>query len=379
MIKQQNYDKQLTKFFSEIENVDIFKKLELKKYAFKIFIGGKGKGKSHFAFDEMIRHINQGNLVGYLRNSEIEIKQMKHQIAQMIVQRTPYKDLTVSNETIVERTTKKVLLVFISTKNYNKLSGNETPFGMIFYDEFNQDLGSKNNDLIFDFFSIIQTAFRGNKWNVWCCGNTKTRNNLIYNMFKLDLDDINHRLEIIDIDKQILIIRYRDDLFKELNMYGEDLELIKKYNKSVYDSMFRGVSYEQEDELVVNNLENLIKELGLELEFKKKVIIYMNRVYELFGDKQNQYYFWVRNDDVKGSIELINDYTMKGITCYEMILDYGNICSNIFSFQEDIISVEMSRKLKNQELFFNDYPLYLLFKDNPLISNYKDFKEITLN
>ena len=373
MTKQYNYDKKLNKFFSEIKDLEIFKKLDLKQYSFKLFIGGKGKGKSHFAFEEMIRQINNNQIVGYLRNSEQEIKQIKKFIAQMIIDKTPYKKLSVSNETISDKDSNKILVVFLSTKNYNKISGNETPFGMIFYDEFNQDLKANSSKLLFDFFSILQTAFRGNKWNVWACGNTKTRNNIIYNMFKLDLLDIEHNLEIIDIDKSILILRYKDSLFKELNMDNQDLELIKKYNTSMYDSMIKGVSYEREEELVINNLGDIEKELIT----TKNIIIYLNRVYELFSDKQKQYYFWIRNDNLKGSIELINNYTKNGYSVFEMLLDYGNVCANISPFQTSYLSEILVYKLKNQKLFFNDFPLYLVFKEDKVLTLIRDYKPLT--
>lgn len=373
METQINYNKKVNKFFSEIKDLNVFKKIKLDKYSFKIFIGGKGKGKSFFAFEEMIRQINNNQIVGYLRNSEIEIKQIKRHIAQMIKNKTNFKNLSVSDENIIDKDSGRILVVFLSTKNYNKVSGNETPFGMIFYDEFNQDLKAKTNDLLFDFFSILQTCFRTNKWNVWCCGNTKTRNNIIYNMFKLDLFDIEHNLEIIDIDEVILIIRYRDSFFKEINMDADDLNLIKKYNKTMYDSMIKGISYEKEDELVVNKLD----ELKPDLIQTKEIIIYKNRVYELYSDKQKQFYFFIRNDELKGSIDLINNYTKEGYNVYEMELDYENICANISRFQNSFISADVARKLKNQQLFFSDYQLYLVFKDDALISFIKEFKELT--
>lgn len=375
MTTQINYDKKLTKFFSEVKDLKIFKDLDLSQYSFKLFIGGKGKGKSHFAFEELIRQINNKQLVGYLRNSEIEIKQIKRQIAQMIIEKTPYQNLTVNNENIIDKDSGRVLLVFLSTKNYNKISGNETPFGMIFYDEFNQDLKANSSNLLFDFFSILQTAFRGNKWNVWACGNTKTRNNIIYNMFKLDLLDIEHNLEILDIDKSILIVRYRDSLFKELNMNKQDLNLIKKYNPSMYDSMIRGISYEKEDELVLNNMDDILPNLIK----TNVVVIYMNRVYELMEAKNKRYKFFIRNDELKGSIELINELTTQNKNVYELDLDYGNICANISPLQNSYISVELANKLKNQELFFNDYPLYLAFKEDKFLTMYQDFKPLTKN
>lgn len=373
MINEYYYDRQLKKYFSEITNLKIFKQFDLKKYAFKVFIGGKGKGKSHFAFEEMINQLLKGNKVGYIRNTTDEIKQIKNDIAQYIIAKTPYKNLSVSAENITDRDSKKVLVVFISTKNYNKISGNEVPFGMVFYDEFNQDLGKRTNKLLYDFFSILQTCFRGNKWNVWACGNTKTRNNVIYNLFRLDLLDINHKLEIIDIDKSLLIIRYRDDFFKELNMEKEDLNLIKKYNKPMYDSMIKGVSYDKEDELVINNLE---KERDKLIKLNE-VIIYENRVYEYFSTHDKKYYFFIRNDELKGSIDLINELTKNNINVYELELDYGNICGNIARFQNSFISLDIIKKLKNQQLFFNDFQLYLAFKDDNMLTFLKDFKELT--
>lgn len=373
MLTQYNYDKKLNKFFSEVTTLPVFKKLNLNDYSFKVFIGGKGKGKSYLAFQEMIEQIKKGNIVGYIRNTEIEIKQIKNSIASMIAEQTQFKNLSVSIENIVDKDTNRILVAFISTKNYNKISGNTTPFGMVFYDEFNQDLGSKINKLLFDFFSILQTCFRHNKWNVWACGNTKTRNNIIYNMFKLDLTSIEHNLEILEIDKSILIVRYKDTLFKELNMDSQDLNLIKKYNKSMYSTMIEGVDYEREEELVVNNLENIKSDLV----FKKEVIIYLNRVYELYATKDNKYYFWIRNEELKGSIDLINNYKKQGINSYEMELDYGNICGNINKFQSSFISTEMAMKLKKQEVFFNDFPLYLAFKEDPIITFVKEFKDLT--
>lgn len=373
MTTQINYNKKLTKFFSEIENIPAFKKLKLQQYSFKLFIGGKGKGKSHFAFKEMLKFINENKLVGYLRNSEVEIKQIKRSIAQMIIDNTPFKDLRVSDEAITDKNTNRVILVFLSTKNYNKISGNETPFSMIFYDEFNQNLKSDMANLLYDFFNLLQTAFRSNKWNVWCCGNTKTRNNIIYNLFRLDLIDIKYNLEIIDVDKIILIVRYKDSLFKELNMNGDDLDLIKKYNKIVYNSMIRGITYEREDELVVNNLDDVMPFLTQ----TKDVMVYKNRIYNLYTDKFNKHFFFILNDNDKATIQYINDLTSKGYNCYEIEQDYSNVCSNISLFRKSFLSMDLATKLKNQQLFFNDYALYLAFKDDPYLSLYNDFKPIT--
>ena len=156
-------------------------------------------------------------------------------------------------------------------------------------------------------------------------------------------------------------------------MNEQDLELIKKYNKGMYSTMIEGVSYEREEELVVNNLDRLVNELM----FKKEVIIYLNRVYELYASKDNQFYFWIRNEDLKGSIELINNFKKQGINCYELELDYANICSNISKFQSSFLSVDIAKKLKEQRVFFNDFQLYLAFKEDPIITFVKEFKELT--
>ena len=120
MTKQYNYNKKLNKFFSEITTLDIYKKINLNGYSFKVFIGGKGKGKSHFAFLEMIEQIKKGNIVGYIRNTEIEIKQIKNVIANMIIEHTPYKKLSVSVENIIDKETNKVLVASFLLKTIIK-------------------------------------------------------------------------------------------------------------------------------------------------------------------------------------------------------------------------------------------------------------------
>ena len=174
----------LDTYFSEIMVLPNIAKIDWHKYKFKILLGGKGRGKSYLAFEELKKYIQLGEPVIYMRNSLDEIKNMKPALLEMVKQYYPEQKIKCSDEGISLLEDGKVLITFVSTKNYNKISGNLKPYSMVFYDEFNQIMKTDTAKMVDDFFNICQTVFRHNEWNIWACGNTKTANNILYNLLK---------------------------------------------------------------------------------------------------------------------------------------------------------------------------------------------------
>ena len=111
----------LNTYFSEIMLLPNIAKIDWHKYKFKILLGGKGRGKSYLAFEELKKYISKGEPVIYMRNSLDEIKNMKPALLEMVKQYYPDQKIKCSDEGISLLEDGKVLITFVSTKNYNKI------------------------------------------------------------------------------------------------------------------------------------------------------------------------------------------------------------------------------------------------------------------
>ena len=112
----------------------------------------------------MSKLIEEGKPVAYMRNSLAEIQQAKQMLLKLVTDSEKYKNVKIraSDEGITTYTGTPII-TFISTKNYNKISGNMLPYAMLFYDEFNQVLTINMSKMMSDFFNICQTLFRTEK------------------------------------------------------------------------------------------------------------------------------------------------------------------------------------------------------------------------
>ena len=249
----------LDTYFSEVWDLPQMKKLDLSKYKFVILLGGKGRGKSHKAFDELKKYLEKGEPVIYMRNSLDEIKNMKPTLLEMVKQYYPNDKIRCSDEGISLLDDGKVLITFVSTKNYNKISGNLKPYSMVFYDEFNQQMKSDTAKMVDDFFNICQTVFRHHEWNVWCYGNTKTANNIIYNLLKIEPYLPDDLLNVACEKNYYIIITYKTGLFKNGVASDSTLQMMKDLNPRQYKVMMEGDEFDNASDLVLNKEPDLTK------------------------------------------------------------------------------------------------------------------------
>ena len=362
----------LDTYFSEIQTIPQISKINWNKYRFKILLGGKGRGKSYLAFQKMKEYLQQGASVIYMRNSLEEIKNMKPALLELVKSIDLYKEIKLrcSDEGISELENGKSIITFVSTKNYNKISGNLKPYGMIFYDEFNQIMKSDSAKMVEDFFNICQTVFRHNPWDIWACGNTKTANNILYNLLKIEPYLPDDLLNVSAYKDYYVIITYKSGLFKHGVADDETLNMMKDLNPAQYKIMMEGDEFDVSSELVLNTEPDLKK-------WKKLNIIWATdiKLYQTYESTGGVWYLQ--------PLEInLNETTLSDLTKDQNVITLN--AKWWFNTSKVKLSIKnpwtktLESKLKDGECFFGDYYIYTYLSQN---LNWKyanmDFLELT--
>ena len=341
----------LDTYFSEIMNLPQAKKIDWKKYKFKIMLGGKGRGKSWLAFQELLDHIEKFEPVIYMRNTLEEIKNMKPMLLEMIQKRLGDKcgKFCCTDEAITMDG--KVLVVFVSTKNYNKISGNLNPFYMVFYDEFNQILKTDTAKMVDDFFNICQTIFRHREWNIWACGNTKTANNILFNLLKIEPYLPEDLLNISAEKDYYIITTYKPELFKHGVADDSTLAMMRDLNPTQYKTMMEGDEFAVASELVLNKEpEDLNKWDKLNY-----VWVMDTKMYWTF---QHANMWYLKPIDTLPSERSITDLTEQGFNCITLNKQWWLGTSPCVLSNDSQPTSILDYKLKHGDCFFGDYYLY---------------------
>ena len=345
------------RFFSDLLAKKEFKKIDWSKYIFKIFLGGKGRGKSWLCTQEMKKFIELGLPVAYMRNSLDEIKQAKSMLTQLVTTTKKYSGVKIrcSDEAITtwEGTP---IITFISTKNYNKISGNMLPYAMLFYDEFNQVLTVNMSKMMSDFFNICQTLFRTEKWNVWACGNSKTANNVLYNILGIEPYLPTDLLNVAENHDFYIIVYYKPELFKHAVIESNALNLMRECNPSGFKAMINGDTFEITSDLVLN------KPICCLDSFKPKhvILLYDTWAYEILT--LNNYLVYVNNLHTSITESQIKEWS-KYNAIYDVLGTWFNVSNKVKMLNESYLSKWLLTKLKNGLCFFNDYFLFTYMKE----------------
>lgn len=364
-VVKKRFNKKVDRYFSEIMELEEIKKYEPKKQTFLILLGGKNVGKSYWAFQELLEVLKNGGRVCYMRNTLEEIKAMKVKLAGMVKDALKI-NVRVTDECITDEDRTKVLVNFIQAKNYNKLSGNLEGYDLLFYDEFNQILNvNAINKINVDFFNIINTAFRNHKIRVIACGNTKTKNNLFFNKFNISPKQVESNIEVMKVKgDSILFISYLNTAFKKVNGAEEDFDLIKKYDRLNYNSMFLGNAYEADDDAVINNFESIKNDFQVVGDY----FIKDERLYQVLQYKQHKPVYFVHKTEVRVTLDLIEKLAEQGSRIYAVErTDYLNLSDKVSSVLD--IQNEYINKLRAFQLFFDNYDLYYYFKEAQFVAN----------
>lgn len=364
-VVKKRFNKKVDRYFSEIMELEEIKKYEPKKQTFLILLGGKNVGKSYWAFQELLEVLKNGGRVCYMRNTLEEIKAMKVKLAGMVKDALKI-NVRVTDECITDEDRTKVLVNFIQAKNYNKLSGNLEGYDLLFYDEFNQILNvNAINKINVDFFNIINTAFRNHKIRVIACGNTKTKNNLFFNKFNISPKQVESNIEVMKVKgDSILFISYLNTAFKKVNGAEEDFDLIKKYDRLNYNSMFLGNAYEADDDAVINNFESIKNDFQVVGDY----FIKDERLYQVLQYKQHKPVYFVHKTEVRVTLDLIEKLAEQGSRIYAVErTDYLNLSDKVNSVLD--VQNEYINKLRAFQLFFDNYDLYYYFKEAQFVAN----------
>lgn len=346
----------LDTYFSEVMTLPNVAKIDWHKYKFKILLGGKGRGKSFLAFEELKKYISKGEPVIYMRNSLDEIKNMKPALLEMVKQFYPDSKIKCSDEGISLLEDGKVLITFVSTKNYNKISGNLKPYSMIFYDEFNQIMKTDTAKMVDDFFNICQTVFRHHEWNIWACGNTKTANNILFNLLKIEPYLPDDLLNVAIEKDYYVIITYKSGLFKNGVADSSTLQMMKDLNPRQYKVMMEGDEFDNSSELVLNREPDLIKWKKLNYMWATDIKLY--ETYESPGG------IWYLNPyDCVLNETSINELAKENIIVSLNPKWWCNT-SHVRLSNNIAITKQLESKLKGGQCFFGDYYLYTLLSQN---------------
>lgn len=341
-------NKQVERYVSQIFELPKVQEFMKIPHSFLIILGGKGVGKSHLGFNKMMQHISKGQSVAYMRNSLVEIQQVKHAIANQIIEETQFKNLRVSDQNITDKDTNRIICNFVTPKNYNKIAGNRNPHYFLFYDEFNQIISNDVADLTTNFWTILQTLFRTEKFNVVACGNTNTTNNVLFNLFKIELPPIEHNIELFNDEDYVTIVRYLPTAFKSINMDTKDLEMIKKLNPLLYQEQMVGNYYHESNDLVLNRInQNEWQPLDYYL-------IYKARVYQIFTHKDADVWL-IQQTDNRLSLTWADNQSNK---IYDLDDEYQHLTSHVSNFYDSSIALKIKKKLKQQQIFFDGYGIY---------------------
>lgn len=353
--KRTLINKQVKQYFSEIMELKEVKKYDVKELNFLILLGGKNVGKSYWAINEMVEVIKKGGRACYMRNSLNEIKAMKSKLAELI-KIALLEDVKVSDEAITNWDKTKTYINFVQAKNYNKLSGNLEGYDIVVYDEFNQELAGNGANLITnDFVNIINTIFRNKKVRVIACGNTKTKNNVFFNLFKIVPKSMEANIELLKLENaKVLFIQYLQSAFKKLNGDEDAYELFKMMDEKNFNQMFKGEIFEREDEQVINNFDVIENQFS----FINKIILKDERVYAVYSWKENKSVWFIKKTNETINLQKLEDLNKNGCEIYGYeVKDYQNENKNVLDYDETIAQT-LLKKLQNFKLFFNSYEIY---------------------
>lgn len=356
MTKNYVIRKSYQKYFGEIWD-DV--KTNLKHWNdFRIilFLGGKNRGKSYTAFQLFYDEIKKGNKVVYLRNSQVEIDKIKDVIGSYVseIKGEPVK---VTKDGVYLKWNNEIVVLFASSKSYNNLSGNTISYSLVFYDEYNQILTTDMLMLLENFLLSMNTIFRENPFKIVVCGNTKTKNNLFFNLYHIDADLEPNTVTLTTWNDYLLAIRYDDDIFKEPLGNSKDMEVIKDVNPELYNQMFRGLSYGFEDQLIINIVDyNNWTPLN-------KYLVFGERVYQFYLKSINNEFYY----GIFFSHYFIDNNFEKTDMVYTTNLKYHYLFNfKLFEKQEGLIN-KLIKWIGQKRLFFNDFILYTFLTDNNFI------------
>lgn len=326
----KNLDFKLKKFFNEISNF-----YDVPDRPISIFLGGKNRGKSYYCFfgeNMFFDHIKRGHKVFYIRNSQQECLNMKAFFLQELQKIFPDADITSNDQGIYFRKSKEQIIRFVSSKNYNSVSGNVEAYSFGFFDEFNQTVNKSTIRLMYDLPLIINTLFRTNSVKMVFCGNTCDQNNPIYDIF--EIPELNKNQTFTN--NNFFLLRFADDLFTESSTKNESLFKSAKN----YDDLFLGNSYKNKNNLILRNL--IVDE-----QFEKEDYSFMlnDLIYNLY--RIDDYLFVVRSSEAKGVL---------------FIDEFAQIVQNqAKSFYKSSQMTWIFKKFLRNEIFFSDSNSYFSF------------------
>lgn len=344
------------KYFTEVLKV-IKKDVKLDNYRIKVFLGGKNRGKSYACLHStngFFHQIRKGYPVVYMRNSLEEIKQMKNFFKEELHKIFPDDKLSVTDKGVYNETQEWECIRFVSSNGANNISGNPKGFKLIFYDEFNQELGkNKNRQVMRRLQELFNTIFRNTEqWDVWICGNTITQNNPIFNLFQIQIPIQESSLLLYSEDDFVLTVRYKDDLFTEINGDKEAYEMMRKINPIEFNKMIYG-EWEAPCEAVVNRMQDI-----LPYTTPTNFVIYDEAYYRLY--QQNNMMFLAKitqqeaeplqvitlyvadknNPDIKGNKTMFYDNYSLLYTIVEKLANLECLVDDFFIYQ-DLLEIEV--------------------------------------
>lgn len=355
--KVYTLNKTYKKYFSEVW-VDIKKLFKVEDFSIILFLGGKNRGKSFSAFEMFYKEIKKGNKVVYMRNSKQEIDNIKNVIAGE-VEKLLGVPVSIKNEGIFNKLTKEIIVLFVSSKSYNNLSGNTLSYSLVFYDEYNQNLTTDMMVLVENFLLSMNTLFRTNKFKIVVCGNTKTQNNIFFNLYHINPPLEDGKITVFNWDNYLLCVRYDDDVFSEFVGSTRDMEKIKEANPELYDQMFLGKSYGFEDELIINKVF---------LQYwtpTNDYIIFDERIYRKFIKVIEGEEFW--GLFFVGNLTNTFNFDNKNIYTNNLKLKYLYGVKNIEGSESEGFLIQILKQLGLKKLFFSDFILYNYIVDNKWI------------
>lgn len=229
---------------------------QFRDFPIQIIIGTKNRGKSFYLYDEILKTIKDGGQIGYIRNSDLEIKNMCQQLGSFLQQNLPEMDLKISQRDIVDKVTKKIIVVFFHAKNYKQISGAiMNNVKLVVHDEFNDMENKFNLDYMVNILTSLNTLFRKKKVKLIVCGNNQTANNPYFNMFQFEPKLASSKEPLVQtvLDDYIAILEYTDFAFTGEVSDSKFINMVKKYNPQVYNQFFGKADYQDKTSWVIND------------------------------------------------------------------------------------------------------------------------------
>ena len=93
---------------------------------------------------------------------------------------------------------------------------------------------------------------------MWACGNSKTANNVLYNILGIEPYLPEDLLNVSAHEKFYIVVYYKPELFKNAVIEKNALNLMENCNPSGFKSMIEGNSFEITSDLVLNKEMDLI-------------------------------------------------------------------------------------------------------------------------